>query len=112
MKQKHIKLLALAATVAALVCGTVFVLCMERRAAERSERAGRIAAVEAACRRLMAGVWNAWGAEERARLEKTGHEARLAAAEACASLPQRSTQALPAFRHSTAASEVTFGRDS
>jgi len=93
MKQKHIRLLALAATVAALVCGTVFVLCMERRAAERSERAGRIAAVEAACRRLMAGVWNAWGAEERARLEKTGHEARLAAAEACAT-PQEAHEIL------------------
>ena len=36
----------------------------------------------------------------------------MATAERWASLPQRSTQALPAFRARAAASEVTLGRDS
>ena len=36
----------------------------------------------------------------------------MAAAERWASLPPRRTQALPAFRHRAAASEVTLGRDS
>lgn len=90
---KSMRLLALAAAVAAIAGGTAFVLHMERRAAERSARAGRIAMAEAACLRLMAGAWNAWGAAERARLEKTGHEARLAAAEACAS-PQEAHEIL------------------
>ena len=81
---KSIKLLAVAATLAAMAGAGAFVLHVQRRAAERSECAGRLSMAEAVCRRLMTGVWNAWGAEESARQAKTGHEALLAAAEACA----------------------------
>jgi hypothetical protein len=90
---RSFRIFALAASIAAVAGVTAFVLYMGGRAAERSARAGRAAAEEAVRRRLVAGVWSAWSAEERTRKTTKEHEALLAEAETRAT-PQEAHDAL------------------